>query len=221
LTKDDIRVIVLRFYYELNERTPGGMEQTDLVSRAIKLEPTVVSEAQLYLLDKAFLYSKTASQPLHGGYSTFLARITARGIEFIEHPRDFVDKDVPPALISVVSAGNISGVTIAGRDQQVVQGSVSGALAQNGAAASSTLPPFPIERLRELLGDEPTALMAVEQIADESRAVTPRWGIVVAAAETIKNVGVVGEATHLISSWLSNPAIPEWTQHAIHALLDS
>lgn len=62
------------------------------------------------------------------------------------------------------------------------------------------------------------ALAAAELIATESNSSTPRWGAVVAAAETIKNVGTVGEAAHLISDWFAHPAVPEWTQHAARAL---
>jgi len=103
MTRDEQRVAVLRFYYEHNEREPGGMERTAGVVEGTGLSAPVVSQAQLYLIDKGFLLTTTIRQPLHGGYSTYIARITDKGIDFIEHPGDFRGRDVPSALINIVA----------------------------------------------------------------------------------------------------------------------
>lgn len=220
MSKDEQRAIVLRFYYEHNEQHPGGHEQTAVVARATGMDSENVLEAQQYLVDKGFLNSGERQQmrALGRGLVAILARITDRGIDFVEHPADWTGRGIPSALVNIFSDGNVTGLNIAGRDQQVVSGEVSGSIAQGKATVNIA---FPIDKLRSLLIAEPEALAVVEGINAEVSSPKPRWGNVLGALETFNSVVITGEATRHLLAWLQSPAIPEFVQNGARAILGS
>jgi hypothetical protein len=221
MNKDDQRAAVLRFYYEHNEKHPGGHEQTAVVARETNIESGTVLEAQQYLVDKGLLSSGPQQQvrSLGRGLVAILARITDRGIDFVEHPADWRGREIPSALVNIFSHGNVSGLNVAGRDQQVVGGDLSGSIAQGNATANVRT--FPIEQLRKLLENEPEALEIAEELNVEISSAKPRWGRVLGALETFNSVVVTSEAAHHIVRWLQDPTIPEFVQHGAKAILGS
>jgi hypothetical protein len=213
MSKDEQRAAVLRFYYENNEKQPGGYHATAAVSHSTGLDKAVVLEAQQYFVDKGFLTSGPRQQMRgEAGLLAIMARITDRGMDFVEHPTDWRGGDMPSALINLF----VRDLNIAGRDQQVVGGDVSGSVAQGHA--TSTVAAFPIDQLRKLLADQPEALSTAEDINEEVSAPKPRWGRVIAALETFNSVVVAGEATHHVMQWVQQPGIPEFVKQAATAI---
>lgn len=209
--------MVLRYYYDVNERDPGGFEQTGVVANATGLDFAAVINAQQYWIDKGFLYSGPRQQVRSlDGPTIFMARITDRGIDFVEHPKDgWIARGVPTSVVNIFAAGDVA---YAGGDQQVVHGDVTGTMAQ-GNASITTLPAFPIEQLRALLAPYPEQLRAAEEIERETKSVHPAWGKILAAVETIKSVGAIAESAKLVSDWLSSPAVSSAIHHFVTSLL--
>ena len=218
MSKDEIRAAVLRFYYEHNESYPGGMAQTHEVVVRKNLEERSVLEAQQYLIDKDMLSSREQGQQIRSmsqpGVRIYMARITSRGIDFVEHPRDFVSRGMPATLINIVANGNVH---YAGGDQQIVGSNVSGTVAQGNASVS--LATFPIEQLRTLLQNESDGLAAAETINSELVKPHPAWGKILGAAEIVKGVASVGEAGYIVSSWLSDPSVSMAIQHFLQSVM--
>jgi hypothetical protein len=143
----------------------------------------------------------------------FFARISGTGVDFVEHPTDFARSGIPSDLIRVVSAGTVN---IVGRDQQVAHGSIAGNFAQGEAEIHLTpLPYFPIERLRDLLANNPAALEAAEEIHRETNSPKPRFAAIVAAAETIRGAAAIAEVSRIVTSWLQEPSVSKFLQHGI------
>jgi hypothetical protein len=217
MSKDQVRAAVLRFYHESNQKRPGAYEQTAAVAHTTGLEKNVVLEAQQYFVDKGFLSSGPRQQIRGGdGLIAIMARITDSGTDFVEHPSDWSGSAIPTALINIFAQGNAGTLNVAGRDLQVVGGNVNGSVAQGQATA--IVAPFPIDKLRELLADQPEAFTAVEEINEETSSTEPRWGKVVAALETLNHVVVAGEATQHVLQWAQHAAIPEYVQQAAKAI---
>jgi hypothetical protein len=215
-TKDEQRAAVLEYYYRFNEQYPGGCAQTSQVVNDIGLEPRAVLEAQQYLVDKYMLASREEGQQIRGmgqpGVRAFIARITASGVDFVEHPEEWKG-NVPDALIKIVARN----VNYAAGDQQIVQGDVSGILAQGSATV--TLPAFPIAELRASLAGNSEALAAVDSIDAELKAPKPMWAKIAAAAEIVKVTAKAGDAAQSLYRWLAEPSVSHAIAHGIHSIL--
>lgn len=171
VTKDAQRAAVLKYYYEFNEQYPGGYAQTSQVVEALALYPRTVLEAQQYLVDKDMPASREEGQQIRGlgqpGVHAFIARITASGVDFVEHPEEWRRRRVPEALIKVVA----QNLNFAAGDQQIVGRDVSGVLAQGSATVQ--LPPFPVAGLREALAGNVEGLAAIDAIDAELKSPKP------------------------------------------------
>jgi hypothetical protein len=219
VSKDEKRAEVLRFYYAHNEKHPGNVEQTIVVARTTGLDTSTVLEAQQYLVDKGFLNSGPRQQirALGEGLVAMFARITDSGIDFVENPGDWKGREVPAAFVNIFTQGDVSGINVAGRDQQIIGGDVvDSAVAQGNARINYT--PFPIDQLRSLLTNEPEALAAAESINEEVSSAKPLWGKVMAAFETFNGIVAVGEAAHIVTQWFMQPGVPEFVHNAVTAI---
>lgn len=219
-TKDEQRAAVLAYYYQVNEQHPGGYAQTIEVVNGTGLDSRAVLEAQQYLVDKYLLASREDGQQLRAlgapGVRAFIARITASGVDFVEHPEEWIGRDVPKALVNIVARN----VNYAAGDQQVVGRDASGILAQ-GAATVGVLPPFPVEQLREALQGNSEALGAVTSIDAELKSPKPMWGKIAAAAEVVKDTARIGAATQLLHDWLTNPNVSHAISQGVRNVLGS
>lgn len=217
--KDEQRAAVLKYYYQYNEQYPGGYAQTSQVVQATGLEPKAVLEAQQYLVDK-YMLDSNENQQLRGGgmpgVRAFIARITASGIDFVEHPEEWRGRGIPEALVKIVA----QNLNYAGGDQQIVGGDASGIVAQ-GNAAVANLAPFPAAELRAALSGDPEALAAVDSIDAELKTTKPKWGKIAAAAEIVKAASKVGDAAQALHRWLADPAVSHAITHGVRALFSS
>lgn len=217
MTKDDQRAAVLRAHYDVNENDPGGFEQTSAIATRTGLDLNVVVQAQQYLVDKGLLFSGPKQQiRALDGFFAMMARITDRGVDFVEHPRDFANADIPGALINIIAQGDVTGVNVAARDQQIITGNVSGPVAQGGASVSE---PFPIGTLAELLRGDQESLEIAKQIDAEVAEPKPRWGTVFALLEAFNGAVTVKEAVSHVLLWFQQPGVPDHVQATASALL--
>ena len=119
LRKQELRARVLREHYKLNEEYPGTHANAGLVGGRLNLDLREVILAGLYLMDKGLL------KPSEDGVITetgnpavveYFARITDTGIDFVEDPTDWGGRNLPSGLVYILAGGNVTGVTVAGRD---------------------------------------------------------------------------------------------------------
>jgi hypothetical protein len=215
VTKDELRVAVLRYHYSRHQMEPGVVEQTAKIAFDLGLDFKSVAEAQFYLSEKGFLRVTSDIGGLGESYTAYMTHVTGRGIDFVEHPTDFRGGGIPIALVNIVAGGDVSGVTVAGRDQQVVHGDIKGPAIQGGM----DLPLFPIEQVRTMLAGRPEALAAAEEVNAEVSSGKPRWAKVLAAIEVMKGVTAAANFEQLLMGWASHAAIPGWVHQAVTALM--
>lgn len=179
---DEQRVTVLRYYYDLDLRCPGMLEQTATVMHETGLPFSSVSRAQRYLTEKYFLETTAESGPGNNGYS-YACRITSRGQDFFEHPDEFKDQGIPQTLIQVVTGHNY------------------GSMVQGGTVNIQPAP-LPVAELTAAIQGNTEALSALQELTKETSSPEPRLDRVAKAVETLKSVT---EIATTFGTWLSDP----------------
>jgi hypothetical protein len=140
LSKQQLRADVLTEHYKLNEEYPGIRANARLISERLCIDNRLALGAGLYLIDKGFLDpgdDGIVHELGNPGVFDYRARITDHGIDFVEDPTAWLERDVPRALVYIVAGGDVSGVTVAARDLQAVSGDGPGVVSQGNAVTNT------------------------------------------------------------------------------------
>lgn len=121
--KQQIRAAVLRSHYELNEQYPGTYGNAREIAELLGTDLRIIVGAGLYLIGKGFLDpgdDGIAEEIGNRAVPDYYARITDRGIDFVEDPTAWHGREVPGSLVYIFAGGDVSGISVAARDLQTM-----------------------------------------------------------------------------------------------------
>lgn len=213
--RDRLRAVVLRAYYDVQERMPGIPEQTAVIAHWAGRQKRDVDRAALYLAERGLLRIIQKEEFLGEDDVVVIAEITSAGIDVIERPERGrkVLTDETVAQITIVNGTHVTGGTVVnGGNVQIVRGDNTGTMV-NASTTGAIAPPqtlFPIERLREMAPEGTPTRDAVETIAREVSSPTPALSQITGAFEILRGSAVLGDVAHTVSEWAKTPDVAHW-----------
>jgi hypothetical protein len=215
--RDELRALVLRAFYDVNEQAAGMVEQTGVIAERIGCLKPDVDRATLYLSERGLLHITDKHGYLGSFEMAIMAEITAYGIDVIERPEKNGPRVLDAAVIhklTIINGTHVSGETVY-HNSQHVGGDNHGVMVNASQTLDIAAPttPFPLEALRALLPEGTPEREAAEMLESETRSAHPVLSRITTAMETIKATAISAEAVKAVGEWMQKPDVVQWFHH--------